>query len=176
MKRCFQVLFNRPLEFEDEVIYGFRVPCDGRAKLIFEYAVEELIGKWCFLQKHGGNLETKSIWMDKNGRLYRSGKSTLLYSYTAALDTYTYFRIDEYWVDDDYDLDDAKITDPTDYFNLRCIMEDEDYKTGYNGWLQVYQKLLKKFHRLLDVDDKGQDKLDYDEQERANRMSKNQQK
>jgi hypothetical protein len=27
--------------------------------------------------------------------------------------------------------------------------------------------LLKKFHRLLDVDDKGQDKLDYDEQERA---------
>ena len=55
-------------------------------------------------------------------------------------------------------------------------MEDEDYKTGYNGWLQVYQKLFKQFHRLLDVDDKGQDKLDYDEQERANRMSKNQQK
>lgn len=173
MKKCFQVLFNHPLEFEDEVIYGFRVPCVSRLRFIMEYAVEELIGKWCFLQKHGGKLETKSIWMDKNGRLYRSGKSTLLYSYTAALDTYTYFRIDEYWVDDDYDLEDAKITDATDYFNLRCEMEDEDYKTGYNGWLQIYQKLFKRFQRLLDVANEGLDKLDYDEQERANRMSKN---
>ena len=175
-KKCFQVLFNRPLQFEDEVIYGFRVPCDERALHLTNYCVEEVIGKWCFLTKHGGKIEDKTKWIDMSGRVYRSGVATRLYSYTAALYTNTYYRIDEYWVDDDYDLDDAKITDPTDYFNLRCIMEDEDYKTGYNGWLQVYQKLLKKFHRLLDVDDKGQDKLDYDEQERANRMSKNRQK
>jgi hypothetical protein len=64
------------------------------------------------------------------------------------------------------------ITDPLDYFNARCEMEDEDYKTGYNGWLQIYQKLLRRFQRLLDVANEGLDKLDYDEQEKANRMSK----
>ena len=54
MKRCYQVLFNHPLDYEDGVIYGFRVPCDDKAKYIIDYAVEELIGKWCFQQKHGG--------------------------------------------------------------------------------------------------------------------------
>jgi hypothetical protein len=172
MKRCFQVLFNHPLDYEDGVIYGFRVPCDDKAQYIIDYAVEELIGKWCFQQKHGGELKGRSMWIDKNGKIYYSGKAIELYSYTAALNTRTYFRVDEYWVDDDYDLWDAMITDPLDYFNARCLMEDQDYKTGYNGWLQVYQKLFKRFQRQLDVANEGLDKLDYDEQEKANRMSK----
>ena len=166
MKKCFQVLFNRPLDFEDEVIYGFRVPCDGRAKLIVDYAVEELIGKWCFQQKHGGKLEDKEKWIDTNGKIYYSGEVIELYSYTAALNTHTYFRIDEYWVDDDYDLWDAKITDIQEYFHLRCLMEDQDYKTGYNGWLQVYQKLLSRYHTLTQLAPSHNEmQLDYDEQE-----------
>lgn len=176
MKRCFQVLFNHPLDFEDGVIYGYRVPCDDKAKYIMDYAVEELIGKWCFQQRHNGKFEDEKKWIDRSGRVFYSGEATELYSYIAALATHTYFRIDEYWVEDDYDLWDAMITDPLDYFNARCEMEDEDYKTGYNGWLQIYQKLFKRFQRLLDVANKGLNKLDYDEQEKANRMSKNQYK
>lgn len=174
MKRCFQVLFNKPLEFEDGVIYGFRIPCDELAKYIVDFAVEEVIAKWCFLNRHNGMIdeETKSKWIDKSGKIYYSGKATELYSYIAALATHTYFRIDEYWIDDDYDLRDANITDIKEYFYLRCLMEDQDYKTGYNGWLQVYQKLFKRFQRQLDVANEGLDKLDYDEQEKANRMSK----
>ena len=171
MKKCYQVLFNKPLEFEDGVIYGFRIPCDELAKYIVDFAVEEVIAKWCFLNRHNGMIdeEMKSKWIDKNGKIYYSGKAIELYSYAAALNTRTYFRVDEYWVDDKYNLLDAMITDPLDYFNARCEMEDEDYKTGYNGWLQIYQKLLKRFQRLLDVANEGLDKLDYDEQEKANR-------
>lgn len=171
MKKCFQVLFNKPLEFEDGVIYGFRIPCDDLAKYIVDFAVEEIIGKWCFLNRHSGMIDelTKSKWIDKSGKIYYSGKAIELYSYTAALYTRTYFRVDEYWVDDNYDLRDAMITDPLDYFNARCEMDDEDYKTGYNGWLQIYQKLFRRFQRLLDVANKGHNKLDYDEQEKANR-------
>ena len=171
MKRCYQVLFNKPLEFEDGVIYGFRIPCDTNTNYIVEYAVEELIGKWCFQQKHGGELEDKEAWIDKNGRTYYSGEATELYSYIAALDTHTYFRIDEYWVDDDCDLeDDAYITDASLYFDLLCVMQDQDFKTGYNGWLQVYQKLFSKYQRLLGVADMVNSdiaKLDYDEQEKT---------
>lgn len=51
---------------------------------------------------------------------------------SAAINTNTYFRIDEYWIEDDYDLTDAKITEQ-DYFNLRCEMEGDDYRTGGRG-------------------------------------------
>lgn len=169
MKKCYQVLFNKPLEFEDGVIYGFRVSCNTNTKYIVEYAVEELIGKWCFQQKHGGKLIDKEKLIDRNGRVY-SSEALELYSYVAALNTHTYFRIDEYWVDDDYDLEDAYITEATDYFNLRCQMEDQDYKTGYNGWLQVYQKLFSRYqrrHYVTDIANNGLDQLDYDEQENA---------
>ena len=173
MKKCFQVLFNKPLEFEDGVIYGFRISCDTNTKYIVDFAVEEIIGKWCFLNRHNGDIDddTKSKWTDRNGRTYYSGDETELYSYTAALATYTYFRIDEYWVDDDYDFeDDAYITEASLYFELRCVMEDQDYKTGYNGWLQVYQKLFSRYQRLLGVADMVNSdiaKLDYDEQEKT---------
>jgi hypothetical protein len=107
------------------------------------------------------------MWIDKSGKIYYSGKAIELYSYTAALNTRTYFRVDEYWVDDNYNLWDAMITDPLDYFNARCEMEDQDYKTGYNGWLQIYQKLLKRYQRRLDFANEGLKILDYDEQEKA---------
>ena len=43
--KIYQVLFNKPLQFNDEVIYGFRVPYDkDKAKHLMEYAVEWLIG------------------------------------------------------------------------------------------------------------------------------------
>ena len=170
MKKCYQVLFNKPLEFEDGVIYGFRIPCDELAKYIVDFAVEEVIAKWCFLNRHNGMIdeETKSKWIDKNGKIYYSGKAIELYSYAAALATYTYFRIDEYWVDDEYDFeDDAYITDASLYFELRCVMEDQDYKTGYNGWLQVYQKLFSRYQRLLGFADGRNDILDFDEQEKT---------
>ena len=173
MKKCFQVLFNRPLQFDDEVIYGFRVPDDERALRLANYCVEEVIGKWCFLTKHGGEIVDKYKWVDMSGRVYRSGAATRLYSYTAALNSNTYFRVDEYWVDDDYDLTDAKITDVADYFNLRCEMEGQDYRTGYNRWLQSYQKVFSKYQRQLCVADDGIAKLDFDEQEDAVWMSKN---
>lgn len=172
MKKCFQILFNRPLEFEDEVIYGFRVPCDNRALRIIDYCVEELIGKWCFQQRHNGKLKDKEKWIDMSGKIYYSGVSTQLYSYHAAINTNTYFRIDEYLVDDDYDLWDAKITDATDYFNLRCEMENQDYQREYNGWLQIYKKLSLRFQRLLRIANNGLSKLDYDEQEDMVWMSK----
>ena len=168
MKKCFQVLFNRPLQYEDEVLYGVRVPYDkDKAKHLMEYAVEWLIAQWCFTQKHGGKIEDKTKWIDRDGNIYSSWASRQLYAYTAALATQTYFRIDEWWVDDECDLDnDVEITDPTEYFNTRCLLEEDDYKTGYNGWLQVYQKLLSRYHTLTQISSAHTDMLlDYDEQE-----------
>ena len=166
--KIFQVLFNRPLQYEDKVIYGVRVACDeGKAKRLMDYAVE-IIGQWCFTQKHGGKItEDFTKWVDANGDIYRSGLSTRLYSYTAALATQTYFRIDEWQVDDDYDLENGgKITDQNEYFNTRCLLEEDNYKTGYNGWLQVYQKLLSRYHTLTQLAPSHTDMLlDYDEQE-----------
>ena len=168
MKKCFQVLFNRPLQSEDGVLYGVRVPYDEiRAKYLMDYAIEVLIGQWCFTINHGGEIKDKSKWIDMNGSIYYSGVSTRLYSYTAALDTKTIFRIDEWWVDDKYDLEnDMVISESSEYFHTRCILEEQDYKTGYNGWLQVYQKLLSRYKTQLSLDHLGMFKLDYDEQER----------
>jgi hypothetical protein len=60
----------------------------------------------------------------------------------------------------------VQITDQTEYFNTRCLLEEQDYKTGYNGWLQIYQKLVAKYQTLtrsgLDHNDEF---LDFDEQE-----------
>ena len=168
MKRCFQVLFNRPLQYEDEVLYGVRVHYDkDKAKRLMDYAVE-LIGQWCFTQKHGGMItEDFTKWIDANGNIYGSRSSRQLYAYTAALATQTYFRIDEWMVDDNYDIEkEVEITDATEYFNTRCLLDEQDYKTGYNGWLQVYQKLLSRYHTLTQISSTHTDMLlDYDEQE-----------
>ena len=168
MKKCFQVLFNSPLQLEDGVLYGVRVPYDEiRAKYLMDYAVEVLIGQSCFTQNHGGEIKDKTKWIDTNGSIYYSGVSTRLYSYTAALDTCTFFRIDEWWVDDNCDLEnEVEITDQAEYFNTRCILEEQDYKTGYNGWLQVYQKLVARYQTQLSLAHLGMFKLDYEEQER----------
>ena len=174
MKTVFQVLFSRPLQYEDGVIYGVRVACDeGKAKRLMEYAVE-LIGHWCFTQKHGGKItEDYTKWVDANGNIYRSGLSTRLYSYTATLATQTYFRVDEWQVDDDYDLENGgEITDPNEYFNTRCLLEEDDYKTGYNGWLQVYQKLVSRYHTLTQISSTHTGMLlDFDDQDDMMRMS-----
>ena len=174
MKSCFQVLFSRPLKYEDGVIYGVRVACDeGKAKRLMDYAVE-LIGQWCFTQKHGGQItEDYTKWVDANGNIYRSGLSTRLYSYTATLATQTYFRVDEWQVDDDYDLENGgEITDPNEYFNTRCLLEEDDYKTGYNGWLQVYQKLVSRYHTLTQISSTHTGMLlDFDDQDDMMRMS-----
>ena len=164
----FQVLFSRPLQFEDKVIYGVRVPYDeAKSKHLMEYATEWLISRWCFTQKHGGKIEDKTKWIDRDGYIYNSWASRRLYSYAAALATQTYFRIDEWWVDDECDLEhDLEITDQTEYFNTRCILEEQDYKTGYNGWLQVYQRLLSRYQTLTQICSTHSDMLlDYDEQE-----------
>ena len=175
MKSCFQVLFSRPLKYEDGVIYGVRVACDeGKAKRLMDYAVE-LVGHWCFTQKHGGKItEDYTKWVDANGNIYRSGLSTRLYSYTATLATQTYFRVDEWQVDDDYDLENGgEITDPNEYFNTRCLLEEDDYKTGYNGWMQVYQKLVSRYHTLTQISSTYTGiLLNYDDQEDMLWMSK----
>ena len=166
--KIFQVLFNRPLQYEDGVLYGVHVACDkDKAKRLMDYAVE-LIGQWCFTEKHGGKIiEDYTKWVDANGNIYRSGLSTRLYSYTAALSTRTYIRIDEWWVDDDYDLENGgEITSPSEYFNARCLLEEDDYKTGYNGWLQVYQKLLSRYNRLTQLGRTNNEMLlNYDDQD-----------
>ena len=167
--KIYQVLFNHPLQYEDGVIYGVRVACDkDKAKRLLDYAVE-LIGQWCFTQKHGGKIiDDFTKWIDRDDNIYGSRSSRKLYSYTAALATRTYFRINEWWVDDDEcDLDnDVEITDQNEYFNTRCLLEEQDYKTGYNGWLQVYQKLLSRYHTLTQLAPSHTDMLlDYDEQE-----------
>ena len=176
MKKSFQVLFNRPLQYEDGVLYGVRVACDkDKAKRLMDYAVEWLIGRWCFEQRHGGKVENINRWIDASGDIYSSWVSTRLYSYTAALATQTYFRIDEWEADDNCDLEnEVEITDPTEYFNTRCLLEEQDYKTGCNGWLQVYQKLVSKYHTLTQLGHihNGMFKLDYDEQEDTMKMSK----
>ena len=176
MKMSFQVLFNRPLQYEDEVLYGVRVPYDKvKAKRLMDYAVE-LIGQWCFTQKHGGKItEDFTKWIDVNGNIYGSRSSRQLYAYTAALSTQTYFRIDEWMVDDNCDIEnEVEITDLNEYFNTRCVLEEDDYKTGYNGWLQVYQKLVARYHTLTQISSThtDMDKLDYDDQEDAVWMSK----
>ena len=166
MKRVYQVLFSRPLQFEDGVIYGVRVACDERkAKRLMDYAVE-IIGQWCFTQKHGGKItEDFTKWVDVNGNTYEYRSSRQLYAYTAALATQTYFRVDEWWVECDLD-NDVEITDATEYFNTRCILEEQDYKTGYNGWLQVYQRLLSRYNRLTLLGQTNNEmQLDYGEQE-----------
>ena len=174
--KIFQVLFNRPLQYEDGVLYGVRVACDkDKAKRLMDYAVEWLISRWCFEQRHGGKVENINRWIDASGDIYSSWVSTRLYSYTAALATQTYFRIDEWEVDDNCDLEnEVEITDPTEYFNTRCLLEEQDYKTGCNGWLQVYQKLVSKYHTLTQLGHihNGMFKLDYDEQEDTMKMSK----
>ena len=167
--KIFQVLFNRPLQYEDGVLYGVRVACDkDKAKRLMDYAVEWLIGRWCFEQRHGGKVENINRWIDASGDIYSSWVSTRLYSYTAALATQTYFRIDEWEADDNCDLEnEVEITDPTEYFNTRCLLEEQDYKTGFNGWLQVYQKLVAKYQTLTQLGHihTGMFKLEYEEQE-----------
>ena len=174
MKRVYQVLFSRPLQYKDGVIYGVRVACDeNKAKRLMDYAVE-LVGHWCFTEKHGGKItEDYTKWVDANGNIYRSGLSTRLYSYTATLATQTYFRVDEWQVDDDYDLENGgEITDPNEYFNTRCLLEEDDYKTGYNGWLQVYQKLVSRYHTLTQISSTHTGMLlDFDDQDDMMRMS-----
>ena len=167
MKKVFQVLFSRPLQYEDGVIYGVRVPYDkDKAKHLMEYAVEWLIAQWCFTEKHGGKIENFTKWIDRDGNIYESWASRELYAYTAALATQTYFRIDEWQVDDDYDLENGgEITDQNEYFNTRCLLEEDNYKTGYNGWLQVYQKLVSRYHTLTQISSTHTGMLDYDEQE-----------
>ena len=175
MKKSFQVLFNHPLQLEDGVIYGVRVPYDEtKAKRLLEYAVEWFIGQWCFTQKHEGKIENITKWIDSNGNIYSSWAARRLYSYTAALATQTYFRIDEWWVDDDCDLDDdVKITDPTEYFHALCVLQEDDFKTGCNGFLQVYQKLLSRYHTLTHISPAHTDMiLDYDDQDDTIWMSK----
>ena len=168
MKKCFQVLFNHPLQYEDGVLYGVRVACNkDKAKRLWDYAVE-LIGQWCFTQKHGGKItEDFAKWVDRDGNIYGSRSSKKLYAYTAALATQTYFRIDEWWVDDNCDVEnEVEITDPNEYFNTRCVLDEDDYKTGYNGWLQVYQRLVAKYHTLTQLAPSHNEmQLDYDEQE-----------
>ena len=167
MKKSFQVLFNRPLEFEDKVIYGVRVACDeSKAKRLMDYAVE-IIGQWCFTQKHGGKItEDFTKWVDANGNIYEPRSSRQLYAYTAALATQTYFRIDEWMVDDNCDIEnEVDITDPTEYFHTLCVLQEDDFKTGYNGFLQVYQKLLSRYNRLTQISSTHTGMLDYDEQE-----------
>ena len=77
------------------------------------------------------------------------------------------------YVNDDVDLENKiEMTDLTEYFNIRCVLEEQDYKTGYNGWLQVYQKMVSRYQTLTQIipDHTGM-LLDYDDQEK-NRMSK----
>ena len=168
MKKCFQVLFSHPLQYEDGVLYGVRVACDkDKAKRLMDYAIE-LIGQWCFTQKHGGKItEDFAKWVDRDGNIYGFRSSRKLYAYTVALATQTYFRIDEWMVDDNCDIEnEVEITDPNEYFNTRCILEEDDYKTGYNGWLQVYQRLVAKYHTLTQLAPTHNEmQLDYDEQE-----------
>ena len=176
MKKCFQVLFSRPLQYEDGVIYGVRVACDDvKAKRLLDYAVE-LIGQWCFIQKNGGKItEDFTKWVDREGNIYGSRSSRQLYAYTAALSTQTYFRIDEWMVDDNCGIEnEVEITDLNEYFNTRCVLEEDDYKTGYNGWLKVYQKLVARYHTLTQISSAhtDMDKLNYDDQEDAVWMSK----
>ena len=166
--KIYQVLFNRPLQYEDKVIYGVRVPYDkDKAKHLTEYAVEWLIAKWCFTKKHGGKIEDFNKWVDREGNIYEPRSSRQLYTYTAALATQTYFRIDEWMVDDNCDIEnEVDITDPNEYFNIRCVLEEDDYKTGYNGWLQVYQRLLSRYNRLTLLGQTNNEmQLDYGEQE-----------
>ena len=164
--KIFQVLFNRPLQYENNVIYGVRVACDeGKAKRLMDYAVE-IIGQWCFTQKHGGKIEDFNKWIDRDGNIYGSCVSRQLYAYTAALATQTYFRIDEWMVDDNCDIEnEVDITDPTEYFHTLCVLQEDDFKTGYNGFLQVYQRLLSRYNRLTQISSNHTGMLDYDEQE-----------
>ena len=165
--KIFQVLFNRPLQYEDKVIYGVHVACDkDKAKRLMDYAVE-LIGQWCFTQKHGGKItDDFTKWVDANGNIYEPRSSRQLYAYTAALATQTYFRIDEWMVDDNCDIEnEVDITDPTEYFHNLCVLQEDDFKTGYNGFLQVYQKLLSRYNRLTQISSTHTGMLDYDEQE-----------
>ena len=166
--KIYQVLFNRPLQYEDGVIYGVRVACDkDKAKRLMDYAVE-LIGQWCFTQKHGGKItEDFTKWIDSDGNIYGSRSSRQLYAYTAALSTRTYFRIDEWMGDDICDIEnEVDITDPAEYFHTLCVLQEDDYKTGYNGWLQVYQKLVSRYQTLTQICSTHSDMLlDYDEQE-----------
>ena len=167
MKRVYQILFNRPLQYEDKAIYGVRVACDeGKAKRLMDYAVE-IIGQWCFTQKHGGKItEDFTKWVDVNGNTYEYRSSRQLYAYTAALATQTYFRVDEWMVDDNCDIEnEVEITDPTEYFHTLCVLQEDDFKTGYNGFLQVYQKLLSRYNRLTQISSTHTGMLDYDEQE-----------
>jgi hypothetical protein len=168
MKRVYQILFNRPLQYENKVIYGVRVPYDkDKAKHLMEYAVEWLIAKWCFTKKHGGKIEDFNKWIDRDGNIYEPRSSRQLYAYTAALATQTYFRIDEWMVDDNCDIEnEVDITDPAEYFHTLCVLQEDDFKTGYNGWLQIYQRLLSRYNRLTLLGQPNNEmQLDYGEQE-----------
>ena len=106
-------------------------------------------------------------WVDANGNIYEPRSSRQLYAYTAALATQTYFRVDEWRVDDNRDLlNEVWITDPSEYFHAISLTMEHDFKTGYNGWLQVYQKLVSRYQTLTQLGPTHNEMLlDYDEQE-----------
>ena len=57
------------------------------------------------------------------------------------------------------------ITDPTDYFECRAMMDEDDYKLGKNQWLENYNRLQRRRSLLTGITISRTNILDYDLQE-----------
>ena len=174
---CYQVLFNKPLFMkpENKNIYGFRVLVDEENKDHFtdkelmEYTVEQVIGKCLFQAIHDGSFEGHKgdIWIDRDGNDYLGGGyQTRLYCYDAAIENGMNYRYDLVYAPcESEEGDNYWITDPTDYFECRAMMDEDDYKFGKNQWLENYNRLQRRRSLLTGITISRTNILDYDLQE-----------
>lgn len=168
---CYQVLFNKPLCMsEDKYIYGFRMKEDElrktfSEKLLLRYIVEGIFGKCLFETLHGGSFkgDLHKIWIDREGYEYKEGSvQTRLYSYDATVVEKMNYRYDLVYVEEG---EDYWITEPTEYFEQRAMMDEEDHKQGKNQWMENYLRIKSRREVLSNIIVKSSENLDFQTQE-----------
>ena len=165
---CYQILFNKPLlKSEHKYIYGFRMKVSENfsEKLLLRYIVEGIFGKCLFETLHGGSFkgDLHKIWIDREGYEYKEGSvQTRLYSYDATVAEKMNYRYDLVYVEEG---ENYWITEPTEYFEQRAMMDEDDHKQGKNQWMENYLRIKSRRDVLSYIIVKSSENLDYDIQE-----------
>ena len=169
---CYQVLFNKPLCMsEGKLIYGFRIKENElkhkplSEKLLLRYIVEGIFGKCLFESLHGGSFagHLHKIWIDREGNEYKEGSlQTRLYSYDATVAEKMNYRYDLVYAEEG---ENYWITEPTEYFEQRAMMDEDDHKQGKNQWMENYLRIKSRRDVLSYIIVKSSENLDFQTQE-----------
>ena len=172
---CSQVLFNKPLRMnESKLIYGFRIKEDElkhkplSEKLLLQYICEGIFGKILFKNVHRGSFSgaLDKIWVDYDGNEYKYGPQTRLYSYDATVENMINYRCDLVYADcETEEGEDYWLTDASDYFYWKAMMDADDHKQGRNQWMENFYKIQLRRDVVSKITDDRSDNLDYDIQE-----------